>query len=74
MPILTYRILVGIFFKNNIMETLVEIITELRQEITVLQNLVDLKKEEIEKEKASSLFWFKKFNEPDTTVNPAENE
>ena len=74
MPILTYWILVGIFFKNNIMETLVEIITELRQEITVLQNLVDLQKEEIEKEKASSLFWFKKFNELEETFKAKNNE
>lgn len=56
------------------METLVEIITELRQEITVLQNLVDLQKEEIEKEKASSLFWFKKFNELEETFKAKNDE
>lgn len=73
MPILTYRILVRIFFKNN-METLVEIITELRQEITVLQNLIDLQKEEIEKEKASSLFWYQKFTELEETLKSKNDE
>ena len=74
MPILTYRILVWIFFKNNIMETLVEIITELRQEILVLQNLVDLQKEEIKKEKESTLYWYKKFTDLEQTLKTKEDE
>lgn len=56
------------------METLVEIITELRQEITVLQNLIDLQKEEIEKEKASSLFWYQKFTELEQTLKSKNDE
>lgn len=49
------------------METLVEIITELRQEIVVLQNLVDLQKEETQKQTDSMLYWFDKFNKLNTT-------
>lgn len=57
------------------METLVEIITELRQEINVLQNLVDLQKEEIEKEKENKLFWYKKSLEFEEIILKAkENE
>ena len=57
------------------METLVEIITELRQEIKVLENLVDLQKEELEKEKESKLFWYQKSLEFEAIILKAkENE
>jgi hypothetical protein len=57
------------------METLVEIITELRLEVSNLKNQIEIKELELEKEKESKLFWYKKSLEFEAVILKAkENE
>jgi len=73
MPILTYWILVGIFFKKN-METLVKIIEEKMLLIEQLESQLVESQKEIEYQKNSKLDWYRKFIKLEETLKPTENE
>lgn len=73
MPILTYRILVGIFFKNN-METLVKIIEEKMLLIEELEAKLIERKKQVEYEQERKLDWYRKFVELEETLKTTDNE
>lgn len=74
MLVLTYRILVGIFFKNNIMETLVKIIEEKMLLIEQLESQLVESQKEIKYQKDSKLDWYRKFVELEETLKTTDNE
>jgi len=74
MPILTYWILVGIFFKNNIMETLVKIIEEKMLLIEELEAKLIERKKQVEYEQERKLDWYTKFIKLEETLKTTDNE
>jgi len=73
MPILTYRTLVGIFFKNN-METLVKIIEEKMLLIEELEAKLIERKKQVEYEQERKLDWYTKFIKLEETLKTTDNE